>query len=131
MSEIKREVYICQGCEKPLLKDTDGFVVKGNIMVANGEGGLIGNAFPKINPDGETIRVANVKEYPLCTKCFYDATFGSFEQQGQCFMNGTNFDDIPKTKSCHVPSTKEVVQIPNDALDSWEEKRKAFGQIDH
>lgn len=123
MSEIKREVYICQGCEKPLLKDTDGFVVKGNIMVANGEGGLIGNAFP----NGDMIKVGDVKECPLCTKCFYDATFGAFESQGQCFMNGTNFEDIPKTS--HVPFTGEK-EVPNDALDSWEEKRKVF-QIDH
>ena len=125
MNEIKREVYICQGCEKPLFKETDGFVVKGNIMVANGEGGLIGNAFQKIAAF-DTIKVGDVTEYPLCTKCFYDATFGAFEERGQCFMNGTNFDDIPKTKSCHVPSTGEVIQVPNDDINSWEEKRKAF-----
>ena len=95
MSEVKRTVYICQGCEKPLLKDTDGFVVKGNICVADGHGGLIGNAFTKVAEDG-TVHMDTIREYPFCTECFHKATFGHIQEQGVWLVDGKNVDDIHK-----------------------------------
>ena len=65
----KGTFYICETCKQPILSATAGFVIRGNIMTADGNGGLIGNAFPENNPFG----IEDVKEYAFCKQCFLEA----------------------------------------------------------
>jgi len=66
--------YLCDVCDKPIYDVKDGFVVQGNIYVADPtcRGGLIGNAFPESSIDG-TIVVTDVKETVFCKACFFTA----------------------------------------------------------
>ena len=81
-----KKTYVCQGCQKPLLEETDGFVVKGNLYVADGQGGLIGDSFALRDKKGhpkkvKSIEIDKVQEHPFCTKCFYDVTFGAIRNK--------------------------------------------------
>lgn len=55
-------LFLCQHCHKPILKPLDGFLVQGNIYVADAEnpGGLIGDNF----------RNGNVERVAYCKPCF-------------------------------------------------------------
>jgi hypothetical protein len=69
MRVVKR--YLCDSCDKNIEKSSDGFVVHGNIYVAdpNVRGGLIGNNFP--DPDEKKqINIEGIKETVLCKECF-------------------------------------------------------------
>ena len=69
MSKIT--VYQCDSCNSLLNNVKDGFVIKGNIYVADGQGGLIGNAFPETQSGN--IPIDQIKEFSYCTKCFCNA----------------------------------------------------------
>jgi hypothetical protein len=90
LNEVKRSLkkkekmrrcqfYLCDACDKPIYEATDGFVVHGNVYVAdpNTRGGLIGNNFPEVVP-GEKIEVTDVQETVYCKRCFIEA-IGLFE----------------------------------------------------
>jgi hypothetical protein len=68
------QFYLCDLCDKPIHDPDDGFVVHGNVYVADAQcrGGLIGNNFPEVQP-GTNIQVTDVKEEVLCTECFVRA----------------------------------------------------------
>jgi hypothetical protein len=60
--------YICDECNKEILKETEGFVVHGNIYTANPieVSGIIGNNFT------EQLSVADdVKKSVFCKACFF------------------------------------------------------------
>jgi hypothetical protein len=69
------EVYICDRCDKMIMPSRNpnppnGFVVEGNIYVAEqGEGGLVGNNFPK---EGEEMRRGEIRKMCLCKDCFLE-----------------------------------------------------------
>lgn len=65
------QFYLCGRCDSPILKPEDGFVVHGNIYVADPtcRGGLIGNSFPDVKP-GDKIEVSDVMERVYCKSCF-------------------------------------------------------------
>lgn len=75
------QYYFCDSCKEPIYDPHDGFIVHGNIYVADPScrGGLIGNNFPDAKP-GDKIEVADVKEVVYCRRCFEDA-LDSKEQQ--------------------------------------------------
>jgi hypothetical protein len=90
LNEIKRtlkqkekmrrcQYYLCDHCDQPIYKPEEGFVVHGNIYVAdpNCRGGLVGNNFPEVKP-GEKIEVTDVQETVYCKRCFIQAV-GLFE----------------------------------------------------
>ena len=70
------EVYVCDQCEKMITPvnypfPPNGFVVEGNIYVAEeGEGGLVGNNFPK---EGGEMQRSEVRKTCLCKDCFMEA----------------------------------------------------------
>jgi uncharacterized protein YlaI len=68
------EQYLCDDCDTIIVKPTDGFVIQGNIYVADPStrGGLIGNNFPEVK-DGEAISLDSVKQTVLCASCFLKA----------------------------------------------------------
>jgi len=69
---MKSTIYLCDQCNIPILNPEDGFVIQGNIYVANPEyrGGLIGNNFPKaING---RIQIDQINEVVYCKKCFFE-----------------------------------------------------------
>jgi hypothetical protein len=69
---MKSTIYLCDQCNIPILNPEDGFVIQGNIYVANPEyrGGLIGNNFPKaING---RIQIDQINEAVYCKKCFFE-----------------------------------------------------------
>ena len=61
--------FICDQCDEPIISARDGFVIHGNIYVADPsvEGGLIGDNFPAEGTSGE------VKKTVMCVKCFFKA----------------------------------------------------------
>jgi hypothetical protein len=68
--------YLCDRCDKPILNSEDGFIVQGNIYVADAacRGGLIGNAFPNPAEDGSNlIDVKDINEIAFCKTCFLSA----------------------------------------------------------
>lgn len=68
------EHYLCDRCDQVIADPLQGFVVHGNIYVADPKcrGGLIGNNFPDVAP-GDKIEVTDVKERVLCINCFKEA----------------------------------------------------------
>ena len=68
------EQFLCDHCDAVIAKPTDGYVVHGNIYVAEPScrGGLIGNNFPEVQP-GETITLESVKQTVYCKACFLKA----------------------------------------------------------
>jgi hypothetical protein len=68
------EHYLCDSCDKLIEKPEHGFVVQGNVYVADPKvkGGLIGNNFPEPDADGK-IELNAVKQSVLCKECFCKA----------------------------------------------------------
>lgn len=66
------EQYLCDQCDKIIDTPRAGFVIQGNIYVADpaSVGGLIGNNFPDTD---EPISVDSVKKTVLCKTCFMTA----------------------------------------------------------
>lgn len=64
------EQYLCDNCDIVIADPSDGFLVHGNIYVADpvNLGGLIGDNFP--DADG---KAADVKKTVFCRKCFCKA----------------------------------------------------------
>ena len=65
------EHYLCDVCDKVIEKSEDGFVIHGNIYVADPSvrGGLIGNNFPE---GDEKFRIEDITQTVMCRKCFCD-----------------------------------------------------------
>ena len=63
--------YLCDGCDKEISKPESGFVIHGNIYVAdpNQVGGVVGNNFP----DKETFSIDEVQKTVLCVNCLTKA----------------------------------------------------------
>lgn len=63
------EQYLCDVCDKIIDKPREGFIIHGNIYVAdpNKRGGLIGNSFPE---NGKPFLESDVKQTVLCKNCF-------------------------------------------------------------
>lgn len=63
--------YLCDCCDKNISKPSEGFVIQGNIYVAdpNISGGLIGDNFPEPD-DKNSINMDAVKHTVLCRECF-------------------------------------------------------------
>jgi len=64
------EKYLCDSCDKIIYNEKEGFVVHGNIYVADPKcsGGLIGNNFPE-----EGGNAKDVKKSVYCIQCFLRA----------------------------------------------------------
>lgn len=62
--------YLCDGCDGPIMNPRQGYIIHGNIYVADAScrGGLIGNNFPDVKP-GDKIEVGDVKENVFCQRC--------------------------------------------------------------
>jgi hypothetical protein len=65
------QMLLCDSCDNVILQPEDGYIVHGNIYVADPEsrGGLIGNNFPE--EEGAT--VDQVTQQVFCKKCFTKA----------------------------------------------------------
>lgn len=74
------EHFLCDYCDSQISKPEDGFVIHGNIYVADPKktGGLIGNNFPD---DGEPVTQDNVTKTVMCRHCFMKA-LGLLEKSG-------------------------------------------------
>lgn len=68
------EQYLCDHCDTVITKPTEGYIVHGNIYVAEPScrGGLVGNNFPEVEP-GESITPDSVKQTVFCKACFLKA----------------------------------------------------------
>jgi len=62
----KNEQWICESCEKKIELPGLGFVFEGNVYVANGKGGLIGDNFPK---EQMSFCRDEVRRTTLCVYC--------------------------------------------------------------
>lgn len=78
-SENKNEMeigqfYYCDSCKNPIYNHADGFIIHGNVYVADPSmrGGLIGNNFPDVKP-GTKIEVTDIKENVFCKMCLLRA----------------------------------------------------------
>lgn len=62
--------YLCDSCDSPILQPEDGYIIQGNVYVADAasRGGLIGNAFPTPDEEGKIV-AAEIKEIVFCRKC--------------------------------------------------------------
>jgi len=69
------EQYLCDNCDKVIDKPENGFVVHGNIYVADPScsGGLIGNNFPPLEEGEELTSPDQIKQTVLCKPCFLKA----------------------------------------------------------
>ena len=73
-------LFLCSQCKQPIMKPEDGFVVHGNIYVANPEqGGLVGNNFPEASDSPQLHRSViegyvdlkqSVNKTAFCKPCF-------------------------------------------------------------
>ena len=75
--EIKT-VCVCDKCKQVILCNGDGFIVHGNIYVAdpNNIGGLVGDNFPKgENGIMEQFTIEEVKKSCFCKRCFCEALY--------------------------------------------------------
>ncbi len=109
----KCEYYLCDSCDSAIYQETGGFVIHGNIYVANPSirGGLIGNNFPNVVP-GEKIEVSDVQETVLCKKCFFQAI--------------GIIDDSPKMESVKdVKQSQEFQSLVNQFLKKNYVKKSA------
>jgi len=63
------EQYLCDNCDGIIREPHDGFVIHGNVYVADPSslGGLIGNNFP------DEGKLEDVKKTVLCKRCFCKA----------------------------------------------------------
>ena len=68
------EQYLCDHCDKVIDKPENGFIIHGNIYVADPScmGGLIGNNFPPCE-EGETVSIEKIKQTVMCKPCFLKA----------------------------------------------------------
>lgn len=59
--------YLCDNCDTAIINEDKGYVVQGNIYVANptSRGGLVGNNFP----EEEVFNIDQVHESVLCQQC--------------------------------------------------------------
>lgn len=92
----KIEQYLCDQCDKAIVQPTDGFVIQGNVYVANpnARGGLIGDNLPPLSV--ETFKREDIKETVLCKTCFFEALGLATEKQ----VRGWNSSpDISKQQS--------------------------------
>ncbi len=64
--------YLCDHCSDPIMKPSDGFVIEGNIYIADPtmRGGIIGNNFPKFDENGR-IAVNEIRSDVLCKQCLW------------------------------------------------------------
>lgn len=71
--------YLCDGCDTEIIKPEDGFIIHGNIYVADPKccGGLVGNNFP----NKESFVADEVKQSVLCRMCFCKA-LGLLDKKG-------------------------------------------------
>lgn len=64
------EYCICDGCQKPIINEFDGFIIHGGIYTADPKknGGLIGSFF---EPDKNgMVEYNKITETALCMNCF-------------------------------------------------------------
>lgn len=106
----KVEHFLCDHCDKVISHPSLGFVIQGNIYVADPscKGGLVGNNFPTLEP-GKTFSLEEVQQTVLCRDCFAEALLVRLEplspdsesncvydQSNQsCSQDSWTNDDIP------------------------------------
>jgi uncharacterized protein YlaI len=76
----KIEQYLCDKCDKVIAQPTDGFIIQGNIYVADPtcRGGLIGDNIPPYQshtqpPEEPTFKREDIREMVMCRTCFFEA----------------------------------------------------------
>tara|TARA_Y100000034_G_scaffold134357_1_gene202547 strand:- start:374 stop:853 length:480 start_codon:yes stop_codon:yes gene_type:complete len=76
--------YLCDCCDEPIVNPTDGFVVHGNIYIADPScnGGLIGNNIPE-----EPVSTESIKKTVLCRSCFMEAIEAKTESEAEAQDN--------------------------------------------
>lgn len=75
MVKTVTKVYLqCEKCNEAILNPEDGFLVMGNIYVAQSEptNGLIGSAFPNPDKNGN-ISADAINQVAYCKSCFRSA----------------------------------------------------------
>ena len=67
------EQYLCDQCDKVIARPEDGFVIHGNIYVADPSciGGLIGNNFPPLEEGEKLVSIDKIKQTVMCKTCFF------------------------------------------------------------
>ena len=151
------QFYLCDLCDRPIHDPDDGFVVHGNVYVADAQcrGGLIGNNFPEVQP-GNKIEVTDVKEEVLCTECFVracgldkkyrkkeevpDALRGPTGMHSGAMMagppqngrrrRGNNFDPNAFSRATRQTNTMELDPMEETPQESLR-RRQAQQQSDH
>lgn len=65
-----KEHFLCDSCREIITKPAEGFVIQGNVYVADPTmlGGLVGNNIPNADENGN-VRANAIKKTVLCTKC--------------------------------------------------------------
>lgn len=94
----RRNYYLCDSCDDPIYNPEDGYVVHGNIYVADPDvsGGLIGNNFP----EGDAkFSAEDVGSSVYCRKCLLKAL--NLEKQMSGFVPRAN---TPRTKKREADS---------------------------
>jgi hypothetical protein len=86
------EQFLCDQCDKVIAKPEDGFIIHGNIYVADPtcRGGLIGNNIPEVAA-GEKIDPEAIKQTVLCKHCLLKSLnmFGNpFDKMDPSEMSG-------------------------------------------
>jgi len=67
--------YLCDSCDRVIDKPSEGFIVHGNIYVADPScrGGLVGDNFPSLEDEKQTLTLDQIKKTVLCKVCFLKA----------------------------------------------------------
>lgn len=143
----KVEQYLCDHCNRIIMRPDQGFVVHGNIYEADPSclGGLIGNNFPDAKP-GQPVTIDDVQKTVLCVKCLGEAlglivqpkptpvpTPASPNRRGNLFRRrpGTRItDNWTEPQTGETPVHTETV-YSNDDLDMhWNDPDIANPAVD-
>jgi len=84
-----KKICICDECGDLIERETEGFIIKGNVYVANTEeyGGIIGQGFPFSNKkESNTVLTAEAffqktKEYCYHTDCLIQVLHRAFSSE--------------------------------------------------
>jgi len=106
------QLYHCESCDVMIHNEKDGFVIHGNIYVANPSirGGLIGNNFPDTVP-GMKFEITDVRESVLCRKCLLKALQLDF-RTGEVYRKENGSRKIPsRLTNRHEAPNPDVIDV--------------------
>lgn len=107
------EQYLCDQCDEVIRSSDAGFVIHGNIYVADpaSTGGLIGNNFPSTT---EKIDPSEIRKTVLCTTCLLKVLHINQFEKSEC------------DKQCRgMPDRVATDHVTTDLLPPWHEDSRA------